>query len=176
MHELKFELGIGALPMVIVTLAFLALGGAFAYAGIRDLSEPIETFGREIVPAEYVRYAFFAAAIWMGGTGLFLLVQSIRGAGKKRSVTLDANRVVTSGVGLSGSEQAIAFRDIASMRKYKVRSVPVIEIGARDGTKMTFVATAFSKEGAFAAFSQELYARAAQQNPMLDHDESAWDS
>jgi hypothetical protein len=160
MSQLKFPLGAGPAATALIVAALLGAGAYFGYAGLADMTEPIFVSGREIVGREGVRIGLFAVAALMGGAGLVLVVRSLRNRGREKFVALDANRMVLSGFDLSGEERAVSYAEIADLREYRVRGMPVIEISPRSGEKIMLGMVLFRSSEAFEQFRQELSARA----------------
>jgi hypothetical protein len=159
MTQLKFPLGAGLAGTALIIVALLGAGAYFGYAGLADMTEPVVVSGREIVGREGVRIGLFAVAALMGGAGLMLLARTLRNAGREKFVALDANRMVLSGFDLSGEERAVPFAEIADLREYKVRGMPVVELSPRSGDKIILSSVLFRSTEAFEQFRRELRAR-----------------
>ena len=141
---------------ILVFLIFLGLSLAFLVgAALGDIDE-LKVFGYRVLgpvtatAAGYLMAAFMALGAIGSGMGLR---RKIDGA---NSIRLERQRIVLSGVGLSGEERTIHYRDIESLGSLTERGGRILKLQCRDGSKIELPSVLFMQKGAFDIFWAEL--------------------
>jgi hypothetical protein len=147
---------------ILVLLIFLGLSLAFLVgAALGDIDE-LKVFGYRVfgpVTATAAGY-LMAAVMALGalGTGIGLR----RKVDDANSIRLEKERIVISGVGLSGEERKVHYRDIESLGSLTERGGRILKVQCRDGSKIELPSALFMQKGAFETFWTELEDRVEQ--------------
>lgn len=139
----------------------LFLGGAiyFAYGGYTVSGEVLDIAGYRILDNRGVSFSLYvcaAASFLCFFGGCIGVARRLRG---QQRIELDANRIVTYGLTISGEDKVVSLRDVSRMRVYKIRGIPVLELRARDGTKMEISSILFEDSADFEDLRFELETR-----------------
>ena len=141
---------------LVVFLIFLGLSLTFLVgAALGEIGE-LKVFGYPVLgptaatAASYLMSAVMGVGAIMAGMGLRRKIDG------SPWVRLEKQRIVLSGVGLSGEERTIHYRDIESLGSHIERGGRILTIRHRDGGKTELPSVLFMQKGVFESFWAEL--------------------
>lgn len=145
---------------IFALFVFLGFGVLFVIGAARG-GEELRLFGRMVLGPAATSAAGYLMAGLMGlgavGTGIGVRRRIDGGAW----IRLEKQRLVICGIGPTGEERTIHFRDIDNLESIIDRSGRVLTIRCRDGGQTDIPSVLFTRKGAFETFFAELDERVA---------------